>query len=557
MNALDKVIAAVSPAWGKSRSAARAAIARTELAETLADTGRAVMSGYSEGGASRRSKAFRGSKGISADPQSDIDANHQTLISRSRLAYMTAPIATSAINTTRTNVIGGGLHLKSRLDWKFLNTATPFDKSHAENWENKVEREFALWAESKFCDAYRLNNFYEMQSLFFLGELMNGDGLCLLPMEETTAFMPYGLRLKLVEGDRLSTPGTRMSAGGIATTYWGTEKTTGNRIYSGVEFDKNGATVAYHFCNRYPYAPMQPDSLEPLKWERVEAFGAQTGRPNVLHMFEPERAEQRRGVPFLSPILEELQQLKRYEKAELMAAIIGAMFTAFVTTTGPTTNLPLGEAIDDEDAQQTAPPKGDDEYRLGNGAIVTLGPGEDVKFAEPKHPVTAFGEFVSSVSQSIGAALEIPNELLLKKFSASYSASRGALLEAWKMFRFRRERVTTQFCQPVYELFLTEAVARGRIHAPRFFDDPIIRKAWCSADWNGPAAGMLDPTKEVDAATQRVAQGFSTREEETRGLTGGDYKRNVNQLTNENQLLAEAQKSLTPDTAEGGDSNAQ
>lgn len=556
MNILDKAIATVSPTWGKSRAEARAAIARADLIETGVNTARAYMTGYSEGGASRRSKAFKGTTGISADPQSDIDANHQTLISRSRLAYMTAPIATSAINTTRTNVIGGGLRLKSRLDWKFLNTVTPFDQKHAENWEDKIEREFALWAESKFCDAYRLNNFYEMQALFFLGELMNGDGLCLLPMEKPTAYMPYGLRLKLIEGDRLSTPGTILSAGGIATTYWGTNQATGNRIYSGVEFDENGATVAYHFCNRYPYAPLQPDSQEPLKWERVEAFGKETGRPNVLHMFEPERAEQRRGVPFLSPILEELQQLKRYEKAELMAAVIGAMFTVFVTTTGNTAEFPVGEAVDDEGAQQTAG-KGDDEYRLGNGAIVTLAPGEEVKFAEPTHPVTAFGEFVSAVSQSIGAALEIPNELLLKKFSASYSASRGALLEAWKMFRFRRERVTTQFCQPVYELFLTEAVARGRIHAPGFFDDPIVRKAWCSADWNGPAPGMLDPKKEVEAATKRVEQGFSTRGEETRGLTGGDFKRNVDQLANENQQLAEAKKSLAQNPAEGGNGNAQ
>ena len=552
MNALDKAITAVSPAWGKSRAEARAAIARAGMAETLANTGKAVMSGYSEGGASRRKKAFRGMTGISADPQSDIDANHQTLVSRSRLAYMTAPIATSAINTTRTNVIGGGLHLKSRLDWKFLKSVTPMDQDHAANWENKIEREFALWAESKFCDALRLNNFYEMQSLFFLGELMNGDGLCLLPMEEPTAFMPYGLRLKLIEGDRLSTPGTIASAGGIGTTYWGTDPSTGNRIYSGVEFDKSGATVAYHFCNRYPYAPMQPAPLEPLDWTRVEAFGAQTGRPNVLHMFEPERAEQRRGVPFLSPILEELQQLKRYEMAELMAAVIGAMFTAFITTDGDTTKVPLGEAVDDMDAQ--APKKGDDEYRLGSGAIVTLAQGEDVKFAAPTHPNNVFGAFVSSVSQSIGAALEIPNELLLKKFSSSYSASKGALLEAWKMFRMRRERMVTQFCQPVYELFLTEAVARGRIHAPGFFDDPIVRKAWCSADWNGPAPGMLDPTKEVQAAAQRVSQGFSTREEETRGLTGGDYKKNADQLAGENELLAQAQKSLDP--AEGGTGNA-
>lgn len=56
------------------------------------------------------------------------------------------------------------------------------------------------------------------------------------------------------------------------------------------------------------------------------------------------------------------------------------------------------------------------------------------------------------------------------------------------------------FCQPIYEEWLSEAVAKGRIKAPGFFTDPIIKDAYCSAEWTGPSAGQLDPTKEVEAA---------------------------------------------------------
>ena len=56
----------------------------------------------------------------------------------------------------------------------------------------------------------------------------------------------------------------------------------------------------------------------------------------------------------------------------------------------------------------------------------------------------------------------IPYELLVKNFTASYSASRASLLEAWKMFRMRREWLIGNFCQPVYEEWLTEAVVKGR-----------------------------------------------------------------------------------------------
>lgn len=150
---------------------------------------------------------------------------------------------------------------------------------------------------------------------------------------------------------------------------------------------------------------------------------------------------------------------------------------------------------------------------------------------------------MDAVSKTIGAGLEIPSDLLLKKFNASYSASRAALLEAWKAFQSRRQWLAKEFCEPVYRQFLIEAVARGRIEAPGFFDDPIRQKAWCGADWNGPAQGMLDPTKEVQAAQQRVENGFSTREEETIGLTGGNFKQNARQLRRENEMLQKANAS--------------
>ena len=133
-----------------------------------------------------------------------------------------------------------------------------------------------------------------------------------------------------------------------------------------------------------------------------------------------------------------------------------------------------------------------------------------------------------------------------RTFSPGPSASRAALLEAWKRFQSSRQWLAREFCQPVYEQFLTEAVALGRIEAPGFLEDPVLRRAWCGADWNGPAQGMLDPTKEVQAAQQRVENGFSTREEETIGLTGGNFKRNAKQLKRENQMLKEAEGGSMP-----------
>jgi lambda family phage portal protein len=279
------------------------------------------------------------------------------------------------------------------------------------------------------------------------------------------------------------------------------------------------------------------DAAKRKEWVRVEAYGSETGRPNVLHLMDAERAEQRRGVPYLAPVIESLKQLTRYTEAELMAAVIAGMFTVFIKSQGPSSDMPLGSMIPDD--QKIA---ADDQtvYELGVGAINVLNPGEDIEVADPKRPNSSFDAFVNALCRHIGAALEIPQELLQKSFQSSYSASRAALLEAWKMFRTRRSWIAKDFCQPVYEEWLAEAVAIGRIRAPGFFSDPAIRRAWSSAEWNGPAPGQVDPLKEVQAAGERIKLGLSTRERETIEITGGDFDRNIKQLAREITQMQQA-----------------
>lgn len=522
MNIFDKAIEVFAPVHAVKRKAARMVL----------------NSGYSDGGASHSKSSLRGFTAKSLSPLYDIDANLNTLISRSRSLYMTAPIATSAIKTTRTNVVGSGMKLKARIDYEVLGIT----EEQSKELEGKIEREFSLWAETTMCDALGVNNFYEMQGLFLLGQLLNGDAFCLRKYETPTPNMPYGLRLQMIESDRVCTPNIGVHVGNSPYIAYGKNDKNGNEIYSGIELDKKtGKAIAYWICNQYPNA-QSVGEYKTLEWIRVDKYGEKTGLPNILHMFDAERAEQRRGVPVLAPVIETLKQLSRYTDAELMAAVINGMYTVFIKTESPT-DMPFGEAMPDE--YETVE-HNEDEYKLGNGAINVLGTNESIQIADPKRPGVAFNSFVSAMCKQIGSALEIPQELLMKEFNASYSASRAALLEAWKMFRMRRETLVRAFCQPIYEMFMTEAVASGRIKAQGFFLDPIIKKAWCGADWNGPAPGMIDPVKEVNAAKMRVENGFSTREEETMGLTGGNFSKNAVQLKKENELLMEAKEVMNP-----------
>ena len=220
----------------------------------------------------------------------------------------------------------------------------------------------------------------------------------------------------------------------------------------------------------------------------------------------------------------------------MMAAVINGFFTVFITSEGNTGEVGFTGVLDDEDRVS------DDDlnYELGPGMVNVLKPGEKIDIADSKRPSSNFDAFTTALAKYVGAALEIPVELLIKSFNSSYSASRAALLEAWKAFRMKRKWLAADFCQPLYEIFLTEAIANGRIKAPGFFLDPAIKKAYCRAQWNGPAPGMLDPVKEATAAEKRIAIGVSTRQRESIEMTGTDFDANVAQLARENQLMKEA-----------------
>ncbi|MBE6014725.1 MAG: phage portal protein [Lachnospiraceae bacterium] len=518
-NIIDKVIRAVAPIHAAKREYARATLSF-------------VDSGYGNYGANQTKKSMRGWMYGGGSAKEDIEDNVDVLRQRSRDAYMGIPVATAALKTLRTNVVAGGLMPAPQIDAEFLGITD----DEAEKLQKQIIREFALWADTPVCDAERIDNFYMLQQLAFFSYLMNGDAIVLLPVKETIG-QPYSLRIRLIEADRISSPDgyDRLAPCDVDGHHV-------EQIVQGVETDKDGMVIAYWICNRHPLSSTF-NITAPAKWVRVEAYGSMTGRRNVLHVMNRERVGQKRGVPILAPVLESLKQLGRYTDAEITAAVLSAMFTVFVQSQTADDGRPFGEMLPPQELIDQADQSS---IELGPGAIVSLNPGEEVQFADPKHPSTGFDNFTDAMIKQIGAALEIPPEVLFKQFVSSYSAARGALNEFWRSCQMQRDWFTDDFCAPIYEEWFTEAVARGRINAPGFFADPAIKKAYTTCSWNGPARTNLNPVHEVEAATKRVEAGFSTAQEETASMTGGDYNRNIRQRVIEAKLKKEVDDIINP-----------
>ena len=494
-------------------------------------TPRAQNSGYSEGGASHNNKSLKGYNPRKLGYKADIGANLSTLRDRSADLAINTPVGTAAINTSTTHTVGAGLNVFPRPKFQILGISA----EDARAWARKVRAEFDLWADSKDCDIYRKNNLYDMQSIAYQGYLTDGDSFAVFRRKPTTPDMPYTLRLQLIEGNRVSNPLTTSTyATGDPTGVEVLNSDNGNRILNGVEIDTDGAIVAYWVSNQVPGEPV---SSLLTTWARVEAYGKRTSIPNVLQISNDTRPEQYRGVPYLAPVIETLKQVYRYTNAELTSAIIKSYFALFfteaVTNSGSLNDMLADNGVDDP----TEPVVDVSEYNLGPGTLNALPKGVDVKSVDASNAQSTFEVFSTQLIKQVGAALNQPYEVLMKNFNSSYSASRAAMLQAWEEYKLRRKWFARDFCQPIYEVWLMEAVANGRIDAPGFFDDPLIRKAWCNADWFGPTMSILDPVKDMNGSTLRVENGVSTREREAAEMTGTDLEENIAQLAFEKQLM--------------------
>lgn len=488
-NFLDKIVTFISPESGARRQHARS---------VLALSGAYVGARYDR----RQTRDWFTSRGSAdADTLTDIT----TLRPRSRDLVRNAPIATGAINTVVQNAVGTGLALQPTPDLEVLGWTE--DQGHA--WAQNLSHEFEMWADSPDCDISRTQNFYEVQRLVIRSMLESGDVFALLPMRP----LPFGIYktcFQIVEADRVHSPN---GEGAKAADPKNKDFASSNKVWGGVEVDATGAPVAYCVLNRHPGAIDFSGFAGPNSYDRVPAFGAKTGRRNVLHVFDRLRPDQNRGVPYLAPIMETLKQLDRYTEAEIMAAVVTSMFTVFVKSDTGDVGI---------DNSSNTPVK-DGEIELGSGKVVGLAPGEDVTFPNSMRPNAGFDPFVTSILRQIGVALELPFEILIKHFTASYSAARAAMLEAWKFYKNRRAFIATRFCQPTFEAWMDEAVAIGRIPAPGYFTDPLMRRAYLRAEWVGDAPGQIDPQKEAAAAIERIDAGLSSGKKEAMELTGQNW----------------------------------
>jgi len=524
MNAIDRAVAAVSPRRGRDRAIARAQLEAIDRATRMTASARPTNSGSEPEtkwrGASRLMRTMSRWLPSIGSAYTDTPPNERArMISRSYDAWRNHLVAGAAIVRTRTNVVGTGLTPHSTVNAHVLGITD----DEADRLNVALDEAWASWAEHPLeCDVEATLDFYQLQALALVSALLAGDSFALTPYIERTPG-GWGLKLQLIDGVRVENPENRIDS---------------PTLQQGVELDQNGFPIAVHIARHHPGDTLM--SLHPQDWDRVQVFGSKTGRRRVMQIWQDkDRIGQVRGVPMLGPILEPLQVLETYSRAELTAAVVSSLFTVFLERTDAALDSdlnPMAGIVGEEDISTAERDSAATEsIELSAGGIFELPEGVKISQANPGRPNAQYAPFFASVVAQIGARLEIPSDVLMLSYNTSYSAARAAMLEAFRMFTMRRWWLVQQFAAPVRLLWLDECVARGTVEL-RDYADPARRAAFANCMWVGPARGSMDEHKEAAAAKARIDANLSNETIETAAMLGESWQRVHNTRVRERRI---------------------
>nr|CRH06038.1 Phage portal protein, lambda family [Candidatus Magnetococcus massalia] len=342
----------------------------------------------------------------------------------------------------------------------------------------------ALWlAWTKEADAHGLLGFYGLQALIARAMIEGGEVLVRLRNRDARDGLIVPLQLQVLEPEHLPASDSR-------------DLPNGHRVRAGIEFDKIGRRVAYHLFREHP-------GEQPMLFKAGDM--ARVPGSEVCHIFKPLRPGQLRGEPWMAQALVRLHELDQYDDAELVRKKTAALIAGFITKPDPELGVG-GEDGQDPDEHGAVP------VTWAPGTMQVLLPGEDVKFSDPADVGGQYGEFIRTQLRAVAVGLGLTYEQLTGDLTGvNYSSIRAGMVE----FRRRMEQIQRmvlihQFCRPVWERWMDQAVLSGALSLP---DYAKRRREYQAVKWIPQGWQWVDPQKEFNAVIWAIRAGLLSRSE--------------------------------------------
>lgn len=427
------------------------------------------------------------------------------------------------LNTLTEFVVGQGLEAQSSPE----NTVLGWDDETRSRFVSQAESFFRQYAGSRRIDHYGKMNFYQTQKVVFQNALKDGDFL--LRRSYRNGHHDYEPYYQVLSGKWVRNPNMQVM--------------DDKRMTGGVEFDDAGREVAYWI------AETLADRQDSFQSRKVWKYNPRSNFEEYnLVRFGVREANQVRGIPVLTPILEDIFNLEEFKVAYRMKAATQALFTGVITSEkdAPAPAVSTIDTIRNLQAPSRevpeALPAGDvDDVKLGTGNIIALNPGEKFDMAESKVPAADYKQYMDTELPQITAAVGLAYEMALQRYNDNYSASRATIAGQEKKFKNYRDELASGFCTPMWDQVIDWGIRRGLIDAPGYLEgDWRYRQAVLAVTWIGPSPINIDPKKEVEAHILAIDAGLETREQACRELFQTDYEETVDRIKKEMEIMPPA-----------------
>lgn len=449
---------------------------------------RNILARYTGAGTDGPDKPWR-PKNQSADAL--MASDRPLLTARARDLERNSPHVSGAINKICNNIIYTGIFPQARLK----KADGMLDKPKNDD----IEQAWKDWADEV--------RFYEKQELVLRHLIVDGEIFVhrfFDPDLYEKRLPPLGL--ELYELDYLDS-----TVSGVLAN--------GNVAKAGIEYNRFGKPVAYHFYKDHP-----GDSLFSKYFGEVRRVLSS----EICHVFHPRRASQGRGISWLASIIMEMRDFSEYQSNERIAARLASAFGVFLESPYPEhqINNPLYQPPTEEgaDYDPTTP-----KY-IDPGRIDALPPGTKINVAQFTRPGVTYEPFTKIALKSASTGSGISYENFSNDYEgATYSSARQAVLEERRGYRKIQTFINRNFNGWTWRNWKEFA------DISKFLGNLPDR---IPVQWQNPGWPWIDPAKDAKGAEMELAMKLTNRRRlaAERGL---DWDEEIEELTEEERIIKE------------------
>ena len=412
----------------------------------------------------------------SRSPDSELKGDLVLMRNRARALARDDVYVKRYLTLLKTNVVG---EKGMTLQVKARNTDNSLDVIG----NQIIEDAWAMFGIKGNCTSDGRLSWIDLQK--YVMEATARDGEAFIQVVRNRAFI-HGIAFHPIEADLIDEQKNERSK-------------SGNEIRMGIERDEYQRPVAYWVKKRHP-GDLDFTTISVNVSERIDA-------KNIIHVYDPLRAGQTRGEPWMAPAIAQLKMLNAHREAELVASRMAASKMGFFTSD-------IGEETPADDYDNGVPiidAEPGTFHQLPNGVNFTP--------FDPTHPATAFSEFQKGVLRGISSALNVSYASLSNDLEGtSYSSIRQGALEERDAYKMMQQFLLEHFVVPAYSAWLLHVMEFGYIpipasRFPKFFTASHFRaRGW---QW-------VDPQKEVNAAVTAMHNGIMSMQD-----VSGQYGRDI------------------------------